>query len=260
MNCRVTNLYRMGETEFSIYILLFIAALLAGFVDSIAGGGGLIVTPALLIIGMPPLNALATNKVQAVFGSSTAALNYGRKIGKRDIKIVVLFCFAFIGSIIGTFVISNIDPKSLMKLIPYILIAVALFFAFKGDLDSLNKKKILGLNSFALVTLCIGAYDGFGPGTGTFFMIAFVSLRGMTLLNATYSTKVVNFASNLGSLLTFINLGLVNWSIGLVMGVGQVIGAYLGSNLTLNKGAAIIKPTLIVVSLLMSISILINNH
>jgi hypothetical protein len=82
----------------------------------------------------------------------------------------------------------------------------------------------------------------------------------MTLLNATYTTKVVNFASNLGSLLTFINLGLVNWSIGLVMGVGQVIGAYLGSNLTLNKGAAIIKPTLIVVSLLMSISILINNH
>jgi len=250
----------MGEMEISIYILLFIAALVAGFVDSIAGGGGLIATPALLLVGMSPLNALATNKVQAIFGSSTAAMNYGRKIGKRDIKIVILFCVSFIGSIVGTLLISSIDSESLIKLVPYILIAVAIFFGFKGSLDSINKRKILGLNSFALVTLCIGAYDGFGPGTGIFFMVAFVSLRGMTLLNATYSTKVLNFASNLGSLLTFINLGLVNWNIGLLMGVGQIIGAYIGSNLTLKKGATIIKPTLIVVSLLMSISILINNH
>ena len=248
----------MGESEIYIYILLFTAAILAGFIDSIAGGGGLIATPALLLTGMPPLNALATNKVQAVFGSSTAAINYGRKIGKRDIKLVILFIFAFTGSIIGTLIISSIDTVLLMKLIPYLLISVAIFFAFKRDIDAFNRKEIIGFNSFIVVALCIGAYDGFGPGTGTFFMIAFVSLRGMTLMNATYNTKVVNFASNLGSLLTFINLGLVNWSIGFVMGFGQVLGAYIGSNLTLRKGSVLIKPTLVLVSLLMSIRILIN--
>ena len=250
----------MGETELYIYVILFLVAFLAGFVDSIAGGGGLIATPALLLAGLPPLNALATNKLQAVFGSSTAAVNYHRKIepSNKKEKILILFFVSFVGSILGTIFISSIDAVILIKLIPILLIGVALFFALKKDLDSINRNKVVTFYSFLLITLLIGGYDGsVGPGTGSFFMLAFVSLRGMPLLLATYNTKVVNFASNLGSLITFIYLDLVNWTIGFVMASGQILGAYCGSNLTIKKGAKIIKPTLVTMSLLMSLRLLL---
>ena len=250
----------MIEIEFYMYLLLFVAAFIAGFIDSIAGGGGLIATPALLLAGLPPLNALATNKIQAVFGSSTAAINYRLKINSsiKESRLIILFIFSFLGSIVGTFTISSLDPTLLIKLIPILLIAVSIFFAFKKDLDSTDRKTVVSSNTFILVTLLIAGYDGaIGPGTGSFFMLAFVSLRGMTLLNATYNTKVVNFASNLGSLITFIYLGLVNWTIGLVMAAGQIVGAYCGSNLTIKKGSRIIKPTLVTMSLVMSLRLLL---
>ena len=250
----------MIEIEFYMYLLLFVAAFVAGFIDSIAGGGGLIATPALLLAGLPPLNALATNKIQAVFGSSTAAINYRLKINSsiKESRLIILFIVSFLGSIVGTFIISSLDPTLLIKLIPILLIAVSIFFAFKKDLDSTHRKTVVSSNTFILVTLLIAGYDGaIGPGTGSFFMLAFVSLRGMTLLNATYNTKVVNFASNLGSLITFIYLGLVNWTIGLVMAAGQIVGAYCGSNLTIKKGSRIIKPTLVTMSLVMSLRLLL---
>ena len=128
----------------------------------------------------------------------------------------------------------------------------------KKDIEKIHRNTLLTFNTFVLITLLIGGYDGaIGPGTGSFFMLAFVSLRGMALLNATYNTKVVNFASNLGSLITFIYLDLVNWSIGFVMAAGQILGAYCGSNLTIKKGAKIIKPTLVIMSLLMSLRLLL---
>ena len=250
----------MVEIEFYMYLLLFVAAFVAGFIDSIAGGGGLIATPALLLAGLPPLNALATNKIQAVFGSSTAAINYRLKIDSsiKESRLVILFIVSFLGSIVGTFIISSLDASFLIKLIPILLIAVSIFFAFKKDLGSIHRKTVVSSNTFILVTVLIGGYDGaIGPGTGSFFMLAFVSLRGMTLLNATYNTKVVNFASNLGSLITFIYLGLVNWTIGLVMAAGQIAGAYCGSNLTIKKGSRIIKPTLVTMSLVMSLRLLL---
>ena len=250
----------MVEIEFYMYLLLFVAAFVAGFIDSIAGGGGLIATPALLLAGLPPLNALATNKIQAVFGSSTAAINYRLKIDSsiKESRLVILFIVSFLGSIVGTFIISSLDASFLIKLIPILLITVSIFFAFKKDLDSIHRKTVVSSNTFILVTVLIGGYDGaIGPGTGSFFMLAFVSLRGMTLLNATYNTKVVNFASNLGSLITFIYLGLVNWTIGLVMAAGQIAGAYCGSNLTIKKGSRIIKPTLVTMSLVMSLRLLL---
>ena len=167
----------MGETELYIYVILFLVAFLAGFVDSIAGGGGLIATPALLLAGLPPLNALATNKLQAVFGSSTAAVNYHRKIepSNKKERLFVLFFVSFVGSIFGTIFISSIDAVILIKLIPILLIGVALFFALKKDLDSINRNKVVTFYSFLLITLLIGGYDGsVGPGTGSFFMLAFV--------------------------------------------------------------------------------------
>ena len=131
----------MGETELYIYLILFLAAFVAGFIDSIAGGGGLIATPALLLAGLPPLNALATNKLQAVFGSSTAAINYYRKIEKssREQKLTLLFVVSFIGSVLGTIIISSIDASVLINLIPILLIGVALFFALKKDLEKEHK-------------------------------------------------------------------------------------------------------------------------
>ena len=250
----------MIEIDLYIYLVLFLAAFVAGFIDSIAGGGGLIATPVLLLAGLPPLNALATNKLQAVFGSSTAAMNYHRKIDSsiKGTNLIILFIVSFLSSIVGTIIISSLDASLLIKLIPILLIAVAIFFAFKKDLDSTHRKTVVSSTTFIFVALLIGGYDGaIGPGTGSFFMLAFVSLRGLTLLSATYNTKVVNFASNLGSLITFIYLDLVNWNIGLVMASGQIAGAYCGSNLTLKKGSSIIKPTLVTMSLIMSLRLLL---
>jgi len=251
----------MVEIELYMYLILFLAAFVAGFIDSIAGGGGLIATPALLLAGLSPLNALATNKLQAAFGSSTAAVNYHRKIDSsiKENKLIILFIASFLSSIVGTVIISSLDTSLLIKLIPILLIVVAIFFAFKKDLDSIHRKIIVTSNTFIFITLLIGAYDGaIGPGTGSFFMLAFVSFRGLTLLSATYNTKVLNFASNLGSLITFIYLDLVDWIIGLIMSVGQIAGAYCGSNLTIKKGSSIIKPTLVTISVVMSLRLLLT--
>ena len=258
-NKLLSNLYLVIETDLSLYLIIFCSALIAGFIDSIAGGGGLIVTPVLLLLGLPPLNVLATNKLQAIFGTSTASLNYRRKLPKNNSKLISLFIVSFLSSIAGTIFITKIDSDLLLKAIPFLLIVLAIFFALKKDLESLDRKELMSANLYIFIVLLVGFYDGaIGPGTGTFFMIAFVSLKGMNLVTANYNTKVLNFASNLGSLIIFIYLDLVNITFGLIMGAGQVLGAYLGSNLALLKGSKIIKPTLVSVSLLMSIRILIT--
>ena len=249
----------MIETELSIYILIFFAALIAGFIDSIAGGGGLIATPVLLLVGMNPLEALATNKLQAVFGTSTASLNYRKTLKNTNSNVTLYFILSFFSSIAGTLFITKINSDLLFTVLPVLLIAIALFFAFKKDLDNIERKVLANGSIFILFVPLIAFYDGaIGPGTGSFFMIAFVTMKGLNLINSTYNTKILNFASNLGSLLTFLYFDLVNITFGLIMGLGQILGAYIGSNLTLSKGSKIIKPTLVVVSIIMSMRIIIN--
>ena len=247
------------ENQIALLFILFIVAVIAAIMDAIAGGGGLIVVPILLLLGLGPLETLGTNKLQAAFGTLTSSINYSRKLGYKNKGFIKLFITSLIASITGATFIVRVPTELLLQIIPVLLIAVAIFFAIQKDLNVVKESK-LSFYPFLIFIILISLYDSLiGPGAGSFYMIAFVALRGMHILEATLNTKIVNFASNFGSLIIFALLGYVNYRIGIVMCAGQVIGSYIGSNLTVKKGSRIIKPTLITVSILMSLRLLFTS-
>lgn len=225
------------------FVLVFFAGLLAGFVDSIAGGGGLIGVPTLLSLGLPPTLALGTNKLQSTFGSFTAMLNY-RKAGLIKIRSLILgIVTTAIGASFGAILVQHLSQNFLEKLIPALLILIFLYTLFSPKLGDQDKHSLLKSTLFyILLGLALGFYDGFfGPGTGSFWTFAFVMLLGLNLKKATAHTKVMNFTSNMVSLFTFMIGGSVVMSLGLVMGSGQLIGAYLGSHLVIKKGTRLVR-------------------
>jgi len=247
----------------SIEIILFlgIVATLAGFIDAIAGGGGLLTVPALLWVGIPPLNALATNKLQGCFGTATASVNFWRKgllpIDQLKIPIVM----TFLGAICGTWLVQNLSSDRLNAIIPWLLISFALFFAFSPKASDLDHQARLSISAFGISTCSlIGLYDGFfGPGTGSFFMLAVILILGFNITKATATTKLLNFTSNIASLASFALGGHVLWLTGLVMGMGQMIGAWLGSQLAIKHGGKVIRPLLVISSVSLSIKLLLDN-
>jgi hypothetical protein len=246
----------------SICLILFGLATLAGWIDSIAGGGGLITIPALMWAGLSPAQSLATNKLQASFGSSTATLNYARH-GLVDIKgqrFAVLM--AFIGSACGTLSVQHIPATYLQKALPLLLIAFAIYFLFAPNLSDSDRQQRITPPQFALSAgFAIGFYDGFfGPGTGAFFTMAYVELLSFGLPRAIGNTKLLNFTSNFASLLFFALSGQIIWLLGLLMGLGQILGSYLGSRMAIRHGSKLIRPLLVGISLLMSIKLLWNFY
>ena len=235
--------------------ILFVVALLAGFVDSIAGGGGLITVPALLAIGLSPAQALATNKLQSSSGALTASLYFVRRgvVKLKDMRLAIAMTFA--GSALGTILVQTIDASVLAKIIPFLLMGIAAYFIFSrstGD-DEKRVAKITMPVFSCTAAMAIGFYDGFfGPGTGSFFAIAFVSLLGFSLTRATAHTKVLNCTSNIASLLFFILGGQVVWAVGGIMIFGQFIGARLGSRMVMTRGQQIIRPMIVIISLVMT--------
>ncbi|WP_417242451.1 TSUP family transporter [Celeribacter sp.] len=248
----------MFEVSGDLLFILIAAAFAAGFIDSIAGGGGLITVPALMLAGIPPVTALATNKVQALFGSGMAAVNYARA-GYVDVRrqwVAALISFA--GALIGALFASSLPTDVIRLGLPVLLIGVALFFAFKKGLDDVDRVQRITplLFTVAFVPL-IGFYDGLiGPGTGAFFMIGFVTLAGYGILKATAHTKLLNFASNVGGLTGFLLVAKPFWMLGLAMGAAQVAGAYVGSTLASRIGAKLIRPVLVVVSTILALKLL----
>ncbi|WP_163834230.1 TSUP family transporter [Spartinivicinus ruber] len=243
-----------------VWFMLFAVASLAGCIDVIAGGGGLLVLPTLLATGLSPAQALATNKLQASFGTSTAVIHFSRK-GQVTIKSLLLaISCTFIGSAIGTVVVQLIDNAILTQLIPILLIGIALYMLINPNINANQTQQKIAEKTFALlIGLGIGFYDGFfGPGTGTFFTIAYITLMGYSLTLATIHSKVLNWSSNIASLLFFILGGQVVWSVGLFMAVGQVTGAYVGSHLVLKQGNKLIRPLLIAVCVIMSVKLLMD--
>ncbi|WP_295442516.1 TSUP family transporter [uncultured Thiodictyon sp.] len=241
--------------------LLFLVALLAGFVDAIAGGGGLICIPALLWAGLGPVATLATNKAQAVFGSGTAALNFIHK-GQIELRAAAFAALCtFGGATAGALLVRQLDSAFLGRLIPVFLIGFALYFLFSPRASDLDSRRRLGATPFALtVGLGLGFYDGFfGPGTGTFFAMGYVALQGYHLRRATAHSKLLNVASNLAALLVFLPSGQIAWPMALVMGAGQLLGAWLGSHLVLRHGTALVRPVLVVSSLLVSAKLLLDQ-
>ena len=248
----------MFEIAADLAALLVLAALVAGFVDAIAGGGGLITVPALLPAGASPVEALATNKLQGTFGSATASLAYARAGHVRLRDQAGMAAISGLGGAAGALAAHLIPAEALRVIMPAVLIGVAAFFAFRKGLSDADRVERMRPAIFAFTAVpLIGAYDGlFGPGTGSFFMIAFVALAGFGVLKATAHTKLLNFASNLGSLLVFAFSGATWWMTGLAMALGQVAGAALGARLAMRVGARMIRPLLVVTSTAMALRLI----
>ena len=232
------------------YPLLFAAGFSAGLVDSIAGGGGIISVPVLLNFGLPPQLALGTNKFQSSFGSVAASWRYARRglVELRACRLGILLTLT--GALLGTWVVQHIESQVLEKAIPVLLTVLVVYLVFQPQIGLEDRPARLGPGVFYTVFgLGLGFYDGFfGPGTGSFWAIAFVLLCGHNLARATAHTKVMNATSNLASLALFAAAGLVHLGAGLVMAAGQVAGARLGAGLVVRKGARFVRPAFLVMA------------
>lgn len=238
--------------------LLAAAAFGAGVVDSVAGGGGLITVPALLAAGLPPAQALATNKLQASFGSGTALWRYGRAGLVQSADRVPTVVWTSLGAVAGTLSVHNVPGAWLTVLIPPALAAVLVWLLVQPRWGEDPKPARWRRGPFFLVAgLALGFYDGFlGPGTGTFWTVALIGGLGLGLSQATAQTKMANFTSNVVSLAVFAALGQVLWLVGLVMGLFQAWGARLGSGQALKRGAPFIRALFLAVTLATLIKVL----
>ncbi len=223
--------------------LLFLAGLLAGFIDSIAGGGGIITVPALLAAGIPPHQALATNKLQSSCGSLTAAANYSRLGLMNPGELIIGFVFSFLGAVGGAITVQFFSGDFLENLIIIMLVILFVYTLLSPQLGFRQRQhKIKHSIFYVIFGVLIGFYDGFfGPGTGSFWTISLVVLLGLDLKQATAQTKLFNLTSNVVALAVFLYSGLVLWRAGLAMGAGQVIGAFCGSTLVSRKEVRFIR-------------------
>jgi len=242
--------------------LLFSTGLVAGFVDSIAGGGGLITLPVMLGIGLGPQDALGTNKLQATFGSGSAAWHYARAKTVPLKDCTRTFALTLAGAALGTNVVQRLDPVFLKRAIPVLLIGVAIYVLLKPQVGTEDLHPRIGRGWFDLVFgLALGFYDGFlGPGTGTFWTMAFMVGLGFNMTKATGYTKVMNLGSNLSSLAFFLSAGSVHFLPGLTMGLGQLLGARIGSGLVIKRGAKLIRPVFVSVVLALTVKLLYDAY
>lgn len=241
-------------------VLLALAAVgvLAGFVDAIAGGGGMIGIPALLSAGLPPIAALATNKFQGMIGTAMATLTFWRRGFISLRALIPAIAATFAGSFTGALVVKQIDTSLLTLAVPVTLIAIALYFLFAPNLSDADKAARLPFARYVpIVGLAIGFYDGvFGPGTGSFFTICFVTLFGLGLTRASGNTKALNLTSNLAALAIFVPAGDVVWPAAIAMAMGQLVGGYLGARTGIRYGAKVIRPLVVVVSIALALRLI----
>jgi uncharacterized protein len=237
-------------------LLLVAAALAAGFVDAIAGGGGLITVPALALAGFDPVAAIATNKVQSSFGSGSALIAFARAgYIKRDAWPIPIA--AVVGGIAGAALLTHVPRGAAEIALPFVLVGVALYFALSPKISDADAAPRLSRASFICFVLpVIAAYDGvFGPGAGSFYTLAFITLFGMGVIRATAHTKLANFASNIAGLATLAFSGHIYWTVGLAMGVAALTGATIGAHTTMRIGARIVRPMVIAVCIALAVKL-----
>ena len=242
-------------------LFLLAASFFAGFIDAIAGGGGLIQLPALLI-GLPKSDTaevLGTNKLSSVFGTTTAAALYRKQI-KPDPKILLgMGVPAFFGSAAGAALASRIPTSSMRPMVLVLLITVAIYTWFKPDLGKFENlrhlpKRRIQIAAFAGVV--IGFYDGiFGPGTGSFLMLILVASLGYAFITASAIAKVVNVATNIGAIAVFGINGAVIWQIGIIMGIANITGAIIGSRLAIKGGSTLVRKVFLIVTFALIIKV-----
>jgi uncharacterized membrane protein YfcA len=231
------------------YVIVVIAGFAAGFVDSIAGGGGMISMPTLLWLGLPPHVALATNKLQSALGTSFSTANYARRGLVSSEGLAPGIACTAVAAFGGAWCISQLSADLLMQLIPWLLAAIFAYVLFTPRLGEVRRAARLPVFGFhVLFGAGLGFYDGFfGPGTGSFWTFGYVVLLGYTLPHATGHTKVMNLTSNLAALAWFAGHGGVAWGLGAGMGVANILGALTGSTLAIRRGAGFIRSFVLLV-------------
>jgi uncharacterized membrane protein YfcA len=240
------------------FLVLFAAGLIAGTVDAIAGGGGLVTLPALISLGVPVQLALGTNKLGSVFGTASATWSYARR-GAVDISECKfgIVC-TFVGSVLGAFAVRQMDPSLLERIIPWLLGSMVIYFTLKPKLGETDRHRRMSEIPFYLIFgLALGFYDGFfGPGTGSFWTIAFIMLLGHNFVKAAGHTKVLNLASNLAGVVVFGLAGKILIGPALALGAGNLIGARFGANLAMTRGAKFVRPIFLVMAALVAIKLI----
>jgi uncharacterized membrane protein YfcA len=235
------------EVSVDLLALLFFVSVVAGFIDAITGGGGLISLPVLMMAGLSPAQALGTNKLQGMFGK-LSSVNYFWRHNMLDFYAMKwLILAAFFGAMLGSVVILQVDSQFLENYMPWCIGALVLYLVFSGRIGDIDRRQRITVGLFTVVVVTtLSFYDGFfGPASGSFFAIGFVTLLGYNLTKATAQTKVLLLVANVASLGVFISSGSVMWKIGLSMAIGQWIGAHYGSAMVFDKGSKIIKPMLV---------------
>lgn len=236
----------LEQLTWGMLILVVIAAFGAGWIDAVVGGGGLLQLPAVLLIpGITPVQALATNKLGSIFGTATSSVTYYRR-ARPDIRTALpMALIALTGSFGGAAVATVLPASAFKPIIVIALLAVALFTAFKPQLGAATALRFSGHRhhvAAGAAGLVIGFYDGLiGPGTGTFLVITLVALLGYDFLQSSAKAKIVNFATNAGALILFIPHGAVLWLLGLILGAANVAGSYLGSRMAISRGSGFIR-------------------
>lgn len=244
--------------ELSTLAILGLTAFLAGFVDSIAGGGGLLTVPALLLAGFDPVTAIATNKVQGTLAIVSALVTYARKRLVEWRAGLPMFLMALAFGATGAASVHLMSTTFLKAIVPVALLIVALYFGFaRGIGDADRKARLTRFAFIALIVPPIAFYDGFfGPGGGSFYAMVLVSLLGLGLTRTTAMAKVLNGGSNAGSLLIFSLAGSVLWPVGIGMALCSMAGAQIGSRLAVGYGARLIRPLIVVVCVALVIRLL----
>ncbi|MHB1064971.1 MAG: sulfite exporter TauE/SafE family protein [Georgenia sp.] len=240
------------EIDALAVVLLILAGLTAGWVDAVVGGGGLIQLPALLLVpGITPVQALATNKVGSIMGTSVSALTYYRRVGP-DLRTAAPMALAAFGTAVGGAAVASRIPAQAFT--PIILVACVVVAAWILARPKVGRATELRWSGYRHVWTAlglgalIGAYDGLlGPGTGSFLVIALVGVLGYAFLPASAIAKIVNFATNLGALVFFVPNGAVIWSLGVLVGAANLVGGYIGARMAVARGSGFVRVIFIVV-------------
>lgn len=242
----------LEDIQLSTVLMVIIAGLAAGWIDAVVGGGGLIQLPIMLLIpGITPVQALATNKMGSIFGTTTSAITYYRRAHPDLRTALPMAGIALIGSFAGAIVATILPAEIIKPVIVLALIAVLLFTALKPTAGTLTELRYDGakhLTIACLIGLSVGFYDGvLGPGTGSFLIIAMVMFLGYSFLAASAKAKIVNLATNAGALMFFLPSGHLLWGLGLILGISNMIGGYIGARMAISKGAKFVRVIFLVV-------------
>ena len=233
--------------------LLALAGLFAGFVDAVVGGGGLVQLPALVVAfpGAAPVQVLATNKLAGTCGTTVSSLTYYRRVRPDPKTFVPLMTVAFLGSAAGAVAASHLPKEAFDPIILVALVVVGAYVLLKPDLGDVTALRFTGrrhLGAAVLAGLTIGFYDGaLGPGTGSFFVFTLVGLLGYSFLEASAKARIANWATNVAALLVFAAQGAVVWKVGLVVGVCNLLGSYVGARTAVARGSGFVRVFFVVV-------------